>query len=367
MKIGIITLPLRINIGGLLQAYALQTVLQRHGDNVVVFDSAIELNPNLLLKGIKILVRLFRRYFLRRKDIPIFAEYEYKVISQNTRLFIDKYIHRYEVNDYHKLHAEDFDVLVVGSDQIWRPSFVSHVEDTFFEFAQDWNIKRIAYAPSFGVDEWEYSDEQTENCSRLIKKFDLITVREDSAVALCDKHFGIKAKHVLDPTMLLNKEDYINIVLEAKTAPNSGDMLVYLLDIDQKYTGFVEEVRELMHYDPFFVNAKVADKSLPLAERVQVSVDQWLRGFMDAKFVLTDSFHACVFSIIFNVPFAVVPNEGGGNARIYSLLKMFELEYCFIEEVSKIADFPIVNWERVNIVYADKRVECLSLLYNSLK
>ena len=79
------------------------------------------------------------------------------------------------------------------------------------DFAKEWNIKRIAYAASFGTEEWEYTEEQTRNCSTLLKKFNAVSVRESSAVKLCNEKFKVEALHVLDPTMLLEKDEYINL------------------------------------------------------------------------------------------------------------------------------------------------------------
>lgn len=81
------------------------------------------------------------------------------------------------------------DALVVGSDQVWRPMYFGDVKDAFLNFASDWPIKRVAYAASFGTDEWEYSDEQTRKCAELIKQFDAVSVREEEARWLCRNIF----------------------------------------------------------------------------------------------------------------------------------------------------------------------------------
>lgn len=366
MRIGILTLPLHVNIGGLLQAYALQTILQRHHDTVVVFDSTKHLHPCFFLKLMKIGVRVLRKYVMNNKNVSIFAEREYMVISRNTRRFADNYIQRYEVSDYSKLDRNYFDALVVGSDQIWRKSFVQRVEDVFFDFARDWNVKRISYAASFGSEEWKYSEEETTACRQLAMKFNLVTVREDSAVNLCSKHLGINAKHVLDPTMLLEKEDYLKLVYKSEAKKSAGNMLVYLLDSSSERMTFAREVGQTKGFTPFYVFSRVADNTLSLQDRIQPSVEQWLRGFMDAKMVVTDSFHACAFSIIFNVPFVVISHIGGGLTRIYSLLKMFELEHCLVKNLEQITCMPDIDWDKVNNLRASKKEECITLLYNSL-
>lgn len=80
------------------------------------------------------------------------------------------------------------------------------------EFAKDWNVRRIAYAASFGVDRWMFSKKQTLNCQRLLKLFSFVGVREDSGVMLCRKYFDVNSTHVLDPTMLLDVNKYVALM-----------------------------------------------------------------------------------------------------------------------------------------------------------
>ena len=102
----------------------------------------------------------------------------------------------------------NFEAYVVGSDQVWLPSFSLGP----FKFVTRDNVKRIAYAASFGHATWQYDDEQTKKASQLAKKFDAISVREDSGVTLCKDYLKVKALHVLDPTMLLNPKDYLSVI-----------------------------------------------------------------------------------------------------------------------------------------------------------
>ena len=103
-------------------------------------------------------------------------------------------------------------------------------------------------------------------------------------------------------------------------------MMCYILDISEEKRKFVQRLATERHLTPFHTNAHLTDKSLPLEQRIQPPIEQWLRGFMDAELVLTDSFHACVFSIIFKKPFIVIGNEERGMSRYDSLLSMFGLE-----------------------------------------
>ena len=106
-----------------------------------------------------------------------------------------------------------YDYVVIGSDQTWRPSISADIYNFFLDFLQDENqIKKIAYATSFGTDQWEFSEEQEKRCKQLVKQFDAVSVREESGISLCQQFLDVDAEHVLDPTLLLKQEDYLKIV-----------------------------------------------------------------------------------------------------------------------------------------------------------
>ena len=144
MKIGILTLPLHTNYGGILQAYALQTVLERMGHEVVIFNHERKYRLPLWRLPLSYTKRIIKKYILGRKDTKIFAEQklrdDYTKISQHTQKFIDTYLHTYNVETFKKLKSTDFDAIVVGSDQVWRPKyfvslFVDRIENAFLSFA----------------------------------------------------------------------------------------------------------------------------------------------------------------------------------------------------------------------------------------
>ena len=120
---------------------------------------------------------------------------------------------------------------------------------------------------------------------------------------------------------------------------------------------------------PFYVNSKYNNAEAPLEERIQQPVEKWLRAFHDAEFVITDSFHACVFSIIFNKPFIVYGNKERGFARFESLLNMFGLEDRLVSSLNetKTAIEKPIDWERVNSIHKQMKEKSLSFLVNNLK
>ena len=369
MRIGIITQPLRTNYGGLLQAYALQTVLERQGYHVEVLDTPYKRTLPLWRIPFSLIKRLLLKYLFRRNAV-VFYEHkfniEYPVISQYTNRFILNYIKRVEIKNYNKLEESRYDVLIVGSDQVWRPKYNQNIYKCFFDFAENWKIIRIAYAASFGTDKWEFSYTQTQRCAQLAKKFDLITTREDSGVELCQKYLGVHAQHVLDPTLLLKCEDYNILVSSAIVSPCTGDLMTYILDESPEIQSIIGQVALKKSLRPFSAISHVENIQAPLNERIQPPVEQWLYSFQNAKFVITDSFHACAFSIIYNIPFAVLGNPRRGEARFYSLLRMFGLEDRLVSTVDQIIELGAIDWNRINIVRNNLKEKSLSLLLSFL-
>ena len=360
MKIGILTLPLHTNYGGILQAYALQTVLERMGHEVCLIEKRrVPLKLPLWKAPLSYGKRIIKN--LTGHPFPIFYEQkinrERPIVRQNTDKFINKYIKRRIVNDYSDIKETDFDAIVVGSDQIWRPKYFHDIEHAFLDFTEGWNIRRIAYAASFGTDEWEYTPEQTERCRELIKNFDAVSVRESSGVDLCRKCLDVDAVHVLDPTMLLTKEDYIQLFENAKTPQSNGTLLCYILDETQVTTDLINKIAKAKNLVPFKVNSKVENKTAPLKDRVQPPVEQWLRGFFDAEFIITDSFHACIFSILFNKQFVVIGNIDRGLSRIKSLLSIFSLENQLIT-ACKSLEISLINYNKENEKLTQLRGQC---------
>lgn len=368
MKIGIITLPLYTNYGGILQAYALQTVLKRMGYDVNHIEKTFKPYVPSIWKKPIIYLKRYIINLIRNKKLFLHTNENRKgreIIGHYTFDFIHKYITIVEYSDFSEIQKSEYDVLIVGSDQVWRPKYfyTKEISNAYLKFAKDWNIKRLAYATSFGTKDWEYSDQQTIECGILIKKFDSVSVREKSAIDLCKNKFKMKATHVLDPTMLLKREDYINLFKCLNIPQNKGNLYCYFLDETDKKEELVRTIASEKNLTPFYVKPKSNNPNSNIEDRIQPPVEVWLRGFYDAKYVITDSFHACVFSILFQKPFIVYNNAKRGSERFESLLNMFGLQSCIINETSEIKNVIEPNWEYINDKiqqYREKSIKFLS-------
>lgn len=366
MKIAILTLPLHTNYGGILQAYALQTILGRMGHDVHVIERkrkplSLPIYKMPFSYGKRIIKNLIGRRF------PLFYEQkinrERPIIQQYTDEFIHKYIHLKQYDTFSDILPSEYDAFVVGSDQVWRPKYfgANQMGNAYLQFTESWDVKRLAYAASFGTENWEYTPKQTEECSRLAKLFNAISVREDSGIELCKKYLGVDARHVLDPTMLLDKQDYINLFETTHTPPSKGNLLYYILDETEEKKEILKSIVDKTKLNPFNVKSNSNDINSPISERIQPPLEQWLRGFYDADFIFTDSFHACVFSILFNKPFIVYGNKNRGMSRFVSLLTMFGLEDTLVTSSKSLSDVDF-DWQKVNLTLSQKRKEAHSFL-----
>ena len=380
MKIGILTQPLHSNYGGLLQNYALQQTLIRAGHEVETIDwyGGKNLREKLYRLKVKAVHLLLPGKYSVSGYWPT-AE-ERSIIQRNTNRFIKSYINHTEVVHSYKGFVKQssngaYDAYVVGSDQCWRPAYNAFLPSMFLDFAQDKQVRRIAYAASFGTDKWEFTPKQTTLCAALAKMFDLVTVREDSGVKLCKEYLGVDALHVLDPTMLLTKDDYIQLIEAEKEPHSAGTLFNYILDPNAKKSAFIQRVAKAQGKIPFQVLPKCQaetrtreDVKNRIEDCVFPSVTAWLRAFMDAEMTIVDSFHGMVFSIIFNKPFWVIGNEERGLSRFTSLLRLLNLEDRLLD-VNHLDDIDFsspIDWSRVNRILEDHRGKSKALLLNYL-
>jgi len=364
-KVAILTLPLHTNFGGNIQAYALQKVLNDLGADAKLIN--IQRKPlNVLRSILSVIKQIIKRYVLGKSTAFKLTNYEYSIASQNHREFIEKNISLtepiYHISQISTLFDKNqYHAIFVGSDQVWRKAYTPRIESYFLDFLQDnTQIKKIAYAASFGLDSWQYDEEQTKKLSQLAKKFDYISVREDSAVELCKKHLNIGVQHVIDPTLLLSKGDYLNLC-KGTESKNKGKIFAYILDEAENKEKILNHVSKKIAKDLFSISIQKKKKDTLFIDNIEdfvaPPIQEWIKAFDDADFIVTDSFHGMVFSIIFNKPFLAIVNKKRGASRFYSLLKYLNLEDRVIEDdlaVLETLDYQ-VDYHLINVKLEEKR------------
>lgn len=360
MKIAILTQPLGHNYGGIMQAWALQTVLREKGHIVETIDRRAA-RRGALMSLLRLGLRLGRK-FLRGSKQPVFLEKHIEIVSTNTREFIDTKLNiSPAIYDDKSLmsyfFAGGFEAVVVGSDQVWRPAYSPNIYNFFLDFLEKSDAKttkRIAYAASFGVDKWEFTPEQTKRCQGLAKRIDAISVREASGIELCSEHLDVAASKVLDPTLLLTREYYEDLCAKTESLQSSEYIYAYLLNKNSHKLGMVQQVADYFQLKAINFRGKAestasqtgGSESDPLPP-----VEQWLNGFRQARFVVTDSYHGAIFATIFQKPFLVLDNPGRGSSRFESLLAELNMSERFVK-VSD-ANFDIEGLDRRPISAAD--------------
>jgi hypothetical protein len=370
MKIGILTFPFNNNYGGFLQAYALMTVLKSKGHDVWLINR----RPNRIM-GLPLLFYIFKRIikkYIFKQKIEIIntnkkSHDDYYIVGKNTLKFVEKYIQPqtkayYSTKQLAKCKKLNFDAMIVGSDQIWRPKYISNIEDFFLGFLKK-NKKclRISYAASFGVDLCEYDNRQRRRCGELIKQFDDVSVRENSGSCLIEKELKwllYKPKVVLDPTMLLDIEQYRRL-FSSSADRKTKTLFCYILDMSSQVRSIIQIIASTKSLEPYYIMPEFSpwDLCKPVKKRILPSVEVWLKSMYEADFVITDSFHGTVFSILFNRPFLTIGNLTRGISRLSTLLSNFSLENRLI----LLEDFMCLNFcnENINWKSVNKKIEYL--------
>lgn len=327
MKIVILTQPLLTNFGGILQNYALQAVLKKLGHNPITIDYARVYPKWRWVFGCLKSVLMGHKH-------PVQFPYYGRAGQENLNRFIHQNINMTKpVNTplegwglLRKVwNGSEPEAVVVGSDQVWSPWAnvpIDFLGNMFLDFVPDFKGKRVAFAASFGGDEWTYTPEWTDKCSRLAKKFDAISVREDSGVKLCKEYLGVDAIHVLDPTLLLTGADYEKLL--SRPAKKTNTLFAYVLDTSDEKVKFLHAVA-----NKFGLELKIQGANDDL--KWEDSIEDWLADIRDAAMVVTDSFHGSVFAIQFRTPFYVIPNLRRGAERMLSLSRLLHFEDRVIE------------------------------------
>lgn len=344
MRIAILTQPLRTNYGGVLQNYALQQVLIKLGHKPITLEKHYLQKISIFRLIIELPKRLYTKYILKRRKYILNERHHdyFDELRKTLKPFVDTQINHSYFYDYNEIKLSEYSAFIVGSDQVWRPKYNGDcLEEMFLSFTfKSEKIKRVAYAASFGVKEWEYDEEQTKRCSELINRFNAVSTREIDGVEMCSKYLGYKnAVSVLDPTLLLDKPHYLELCKNIKHK-DEEILFAYILDKDETTIAKLKDIATQNNLKLKLTSA--AD------ECCKLSMEEWLAMFRDAKMVITDSFHGSVFSIIFNKEFYTIINQSRGVCRITSLLSQLSLTDRMLDIDSEITINKIINWSNVN-------------------
>ena len=250
-----------------------------------------------------------------------------RFLNRTTNLRIIKYFNEIKINDY--------DILMVNSDQTWRKwsSYLASsqfYDIAFLNFSKNWAVHKFIYGASIGFDYWAFSKETDKIAKFLLKNFTGISFREMSTVKFAKEHLGINSTFVLDPTMLIDKKYFIEIINSYKKKIKNDlynlteYFLTYKLGKNKNMHSFIKRVENQLNYKIF--NIKLYDNDY---------IEKFLYGIYNCKGVSTNSYHATIFAILFNKPFVVFLNSNRGNGRFQTIKEVFGIKNRFFNNSQK--------------------------------
>lgn len=347
-----------------MQAYALQQALRKLGYEPVTLD--IPFVPAFWWYRAD--ARLYEKA-LRLKHLGRVSD---RVIQQQTDRFVAQHIHRSpRITSSAKLQRyyqqQPAHAYIVGSDQVWRQSFVPMLSDYFLGFIPERdNVRRIAYAASFGIDPIDIAPDQIPLYSMLLKRFDAVSVREISAVSLLEQQFDCPTAWTLDPTMLLTQEEYIAQL--GLRQGDAGDVFAYFLSFTTSKEALAQQVaRE--HQTECRLFSPWRHGSHPKAQPkacILPPVEEWLEVILNAQYVVTDSFHGVAFSLIFGKPFVAIVNKSLGCSRFDTFVELFGLEVHEYEGYELVSLPDSYDREAVAQTLSTHRADSIAFLQRAL-
>lgn len=345
-KIGIITLNGYFNYGNRLQNYALQesikylgyvvdTIIPQQDERDKIKKSSKENLKNIYLS---IKVRIKNPLFHKRQSL--FVKF--------TQGYINAVIYKKTEESFNELD-NNYDFFVVGSDQVWNPYYMDNRDIFFLTFTND--NKKIAYAPSFGVN--KIPKKFINDYRNGLVRFKSLSVREELGAKIIADIAKREAEVVLDPTLLLTKEQWVNISVSSVHKPKSKYLLTYFLG--EKSNEMSEYIHKIARtYELTTVNlADVKDKKGYVTGPLE-----FIDYIKDASILFTDSYHGSVFSILLETPFVVMERKGDRysmNSRLDTLLKTFHLESRRYEYMSKEPLFIVHNEDVIDILKNERK------------
>ena len=350
MKIGIVTINDNNNYGNRLQNYAVQEIIKKEGYECYTLKNIPQLNgkEKMLLRLTKYVITKNLKQEKNKKRLNSFLKFNENI--NFTKHYINPYANIYKKYNY----------FVTGSDQVWNPTFGRLRDVDLLNFAKP--EQRIAFSASFGIS--ELPEKCKEKAKRELEKFKAISVREDRGKEIIEELTGRKDVQVLvDPTMLLTSEEWDKVAKKPEQLKTDKYILNYFLgELSQKRRKEIERIAKENNCE--IIN--ILDKNSPF---YQTGPSEFLYLEKNAFLICTDSFHSCVFAILYNRPFVVFDREDKMvkmNSRIDTLLNKFVLQDRWYK--NKITNEQLkVNYGESYKILEEERKKAKEFLENAIK
>ena len=381
-KIGIITIEHIGNYGAELQCYATQKVLQSFGFDAEVIDYCYY--KDYRYKDSKMSEPFVSMTLKDRLSYVL----KYRIVNRlidNVLFLFNSNISRRN-NRFSTFHAEntkmskrymsmpelyeakmDYDVFVTGSDQVWNPSAQSSIEPYFLTFAPE-GAKKISYAASFGVS--EIDSNLRERYKEYLSKFDNISVRERNACDMVKQLVDKDTEWVLDPTLLLNKDEWLKVAKQYDNIPERY-VLVYTLFDSPAIFNLAKRIAQEKGISVLRIakRAYMVNKIDGIRNILDAGPAEFVSIIAGADYVVTDSFHGTAFSVNFGIPFSViVSSKKKNNSRMESLLNVAGLSERMVyeEDVSSVIYNDSIDFKEIENHIKKARVTSMNFFKKAL-
>jgi hypothetical protein len=347
MKIALITIHNANNYGAVLQSYATKKILSDYGEVSIIDYDNKHLGHHLDLvrfsvsiHGVKMLIHDILRLSSRIKAVNKFKSFIRSSMNLTKKLNADELMNG---------KANNFDTYVCGSDQIWNPEIVNpdkKIDPIFFlSFAPN-GAKKISYASSIG--HHNFTNDEKKEVESLLQDFRTISTREsDGQKKLQEILPNREIHHVLDPTLLLSKKEWLETLDIKLQEPKEKYILLYTVprtDLIKKAVEYFSKKLKLkvIAIDQMFFPITKVDKHVRNA-----GPKEFVELFANAEFIITDSFHGTCFSVNFEKPFVSIA-PGKSSNRIHSLLLKLDIDERIINDENQF-DSVTINLNYNNI------------------
>lgn len=362
MNIAIITIHNVSNYGAVLQSFALKEVISsKYTCSVIDFDNRhvsksldyirVGTSIHALLGTLKDILRILPRFRVVTK---------FKKFISN-RMGLMKYDVKY---------LSQVDVVISGSDQIWNPSCISKnktfIPEYFLNFASS-EQKKISYASSCGS--YSYNPQEKLELKKFLCKYDALSTREKETSEYLQKLTGKDFSHVLDPTLLLSRSEWLE---RFEVAPvESGEyILLYVIKKTSLLKKTIKKIKKYLDVKVVLINQGLYFDTVVDKHIRDAGPNEFINLYNNAKFVVTDSFHGTTFSVIFNKPFLSV-SPGLNINRISSLLDLLELQDRIIykeKDIDQISDDSyMINFSKANDILESEKVKSKDFIFRNIE
>lgn len=370
-KIGLTTIYSVPNYGSVLQTYATQEVFKKIGFECYIIKYKYPNNWHYKQKG-------FTRPSFKSKVALFLGLRPNHRKQKKLEKFKDKFFNfTREYKSLSELESEnwnDYFAVVVGSDQVWNSRFLKGDSAFMLSYVPD-NIKKISIASSFAS---KYiPEEYKEKYKQFLSRFNAFSVRERNGIEIINKQLEInnEVQVLLDPTLLLSKEDWLNLIPRSKFKKVSKYILFYMLDYAFDPKPYIFEVvsyfAKKYGYDVIALEGYKDlkdDYGIEMINKTDSSINEFIDLFANADLVITSSFHGTAFSVNFGKPVISIIPDDKGDDRLSNLLNTLNLKQCIIPIKTKIEDIkPNYNIKTEQEILRDRRNESLAWIINNIK